>query len=71
MPSKNEELFMIMTKFADSGWDLICESSEAWINGKKSNDEILPVIVQANDECGRCGCEFDPLYKKAIDLLSA
>jgi len=70
MPTRNEELFMIMTKFADSGWDLIDGPSEAWINGSKSSEEIMAVIAQADNERGSCGCEFDPLYKKAIELLN-
>ena len=71
MLGKNEELTKIITKFAESGWDLIDEPSNAWLDSKKSNEEFLPVIVQADKECGSCGCEFDPLYKRAIELLNA
>lgn len=71
MSVKNEELIQIITKFAESGWDLIDEPSKAWLDGKKSTEELIPIIEQANNECGNCGCEFDPLYKKALSLLSA
>jgi len=71
MSVKNEEFTKIITKFAESGWDLIDEPSKAWLDGKKSNEDLRPIIEQANNECGSCGCEFDPLYKRAIELLSA
>ena len=71
MLGKNEELTKIITKFAASGWGLIDEPSKAWLDSRKSNEELLPVIVQADKECGSCGCEFDPFYKRAIVLLSA
>jgi len=69
MSVKNEELTKIITKFAESGWSLIDEPSKTWLNDKKNNEELLPTIVQADKECGSCGCEFDLLYKKAIELL--
>lgn len=69
MSVKNEELTKIITKFAESGWSLIDDPSKAWLDDKKGNEELLPIIVQADKECGSCGCEFDPLYKKAIALL--
>jgi hypothetical protein len=71
MSSNNAELTDIMAKFAESGWDLIDAPSKAWLDGKKSNGEIFPVIKQADNDCGSCGCEFDPLYKRAMELLSA
>ena len=69
MSVRNEELTKIITKFADSGWSLISEPSKAWLDDKKGNEELLPIIEQADKECGSCGCEFDPLYKKALVLL--
>lgn len=68
--TKNEELVKIIKKFAESGWDLIDTPSKAWLDSKKSNAELLPIIEQADKECGSCGCEFDPLYKRALELLS-
>ena len=68
MLAKNEELIKIMEKFVASGWDLIDEPSKAWLNGKKSTEELIPIIVQADKECGSCGCEFDPLYKRVLEL---
>ena len=71
MPVKNDELTKIIVKFSESGWELIDGPSKAWLDGNKSSEELLPYIKQADEECGSCGCEFDPLYKKAIELLSA
>ena len=69
MSVKNGELTRIITKFAESGWSLIDEPSRAWLDDKKGNEELLFIIEQADKECGSCGCEFDPLYKKALELL--
>ncbi len=69
MSVKNEELIKIITELAESGWSLIDEPSEAWLDDKKGNEELLLIIEQADKECGSCGCEFDPLYKKALELL--
>jgi hypothetical protein len=69
MSVKNEELRSIIARFAESGWDLIDEPSKAWLEGRRSNEDLLPILVRADQECGSCGCEFDPLYKRAIELL--
>ncbi len=69
MSVKSEELTMIITKFADSGWDLIDEPSRAWLEGRMSSEELLPILMEADLECGSCGCEFDSLYKIATELL--
>ena len=69
MSVKNEELIKIITKFAESGWGLIDEPSKGWLDNNIGNEELLPIIMQADKECGNCGCEFDPLYKRAIELL--
>jgi hypothetical protein len=31
--------------------------------------ELLQAIEQADKDCGSCGCDFDPLYKKVLKLL--
>ena len=69
MSLKSEEFTNIIEKFAASGWDLIEEPSKAWLHGKNTTEELMPIIAQADKECGSCGCEFDPLYKRALDLL--
>lgn len=69
--ARNEELTKIIEKFAGSGWDLIDKSSKAWLDGSISSDELISVIRQADEDCGGCGCEFDPLYRRALELLSA
>ena len=69
--NNREELIQIITKFAESGWDLIGAPSKAWLDGNKSSEELIRIVIQADKECGSCGCEFDPLYKKALTLLRA
>lgn len=65
----HKELVQIMTKFVESGWDLIAIPSKAWLEGNGDPKELLAAIEQANKACGSCGCEYDPLYKRAIELL--
>ena len=72
-----EELVKIVTKFSESGWALIEAPSKAWLEANKDDGinfnftkELITVIEQADAECGSCGCEFDPLYKKALELLN-
>ena len=69
MPTRNEEFRGIIAKFSESGWGLIEEPSKLWLDGEISADELRPIIRRADKECGGCGCEFDPLYKRAIELL--
>ncbi len=64
------ELKEIMEKFVSSGGDLIATPSQAWLDGKENTDELISAIKEADAECGNCGCELDPLYKKALELLT-
>ena len=63
------ELREILEKFAACGWDLIDKPSWDYLNGKDNRDELIRAIKEADAQCGSCGCEFDPLYKKALELL--
>ena len=72
----NTELITIIEKFAESGWDLIDGPAKAWLStdAEGKTDEtitakLVEAIAQADKECGSCGCEFDPLYKRALELL--
>lgn len=65
-----EELKSILEKFAASGWDLIAMPSKAYLDGNGDKEEVIKAVEQADKECGSCGCEFDPLYKKCIELKS-
>ena len=70
----NQELDGIVTKFAQSGWDLLDAPAKTWLDAKDNKSakaELIAAIEQADKECGSCGCEFDPLYKKALELLQA
>ena len=64
------ELKEIMVKFAESGWDLISIPAQQWLNGKVDKEDLVSAIKQADVECGSCGCDFDPLYKRALELLA-
>lgn len=66
-----DELRIIMTRFAQSGWELISTPANDWLHGEAEDDEVIKAIEQADKECGSCGCEFDPLYKRALELLKA
>ena len=64
------ELRDIIEKFASCGWDLIDKPSKDWLDGKNNRDELICAICEADKECGSCGCEFDLLYKRALELLA-
>ncbi len=64
-----EELKTIMEKFASSGWDLIAVPAKQWLDGNADKDALTAAIQQADKECGSCGCDFDPLYKRALELI--
>ena len=63
-----EELKSIMEKFAASDWDLIAVPQQ-WLDGEADKNALVSAIKQADKECGNCGCELDPLYKRALELL--
>lgn len=65
-----EELRNIMEKFAVSGWDLISIPAHAWLKGESDKDKLIASIIQADRECGSCGCELDLLYKRSLGLLN-
>ena len=64
-----EELKLIMEKFVASGWDLISVPAQQWLDGKADKDALISAIKHADEECGSCGCDLDPLYKRALELL--
>lgn len=64
-----EELKSIMEKFVASGWDLISISAKQWLDGNADKDTLVSAIKQADEECGNCGCDLDPLYKRALELI--
>ena len=72
----SEELISIVTKFAECGWDLIVAPAKTWLMNRNdlelslsANEALISAVKQADLECGSCGCEFDPLYKRALVLL--
>jgi len=65
----NDELKAILTKFSESGWDLIDSVSKDYLNEVDNKSKLIENIKKADKQCGRCGCEFDSLYKRALELL--
>ena len=68
----DKELIKIVEKFAGSGWDLIDAPSKKWLKDNGSDvttAELLKAVEQADKDCGNCDCDYDPLYKRAIELL--
>ena len=63
------ELKSIMEKFVASGWDLISIPAQQWLDGKADKDTLISAIKQANEKCGSSGCDLDPLYKRALELI--
>lgn len=64
-----EEIKNILEKFTESGWDLIAIPSKAYLNNTGSVEDLIKSVEQADIECGSCGCEFDTLYKRCMELL--
>lgn len=64
-----EELKSIVEKFAASGWDLIAVPAQQWLDGKADEYSLIAAVKQADKECGSCGCDLDPLYKRALHIL--
>ena len=77
MPNKKQELVSVVTKFAESGWDLIDAPAKTWLDAKNDTEiksaeaALIAAVKQADVDCGSCGCEMDSLYKKALELLAA
>lgn len=65
------ELKGIIRRFAQSGWDLIALPSKAYLDGEGGADELIAAVLQADEECGSCGCEYDALYKRFLALREA
>lgn len=75
MHRQNQALTEILTKFAQSGWDVVDGPAKAWLAesnpDRACTDALIAALEQADRECGSCGCEFDPLYKQALAQLRA
>jgi len=68
---EEHELRAILKRFADSGWELISAPASAYLSGEDCKDALIAAVVQANEECGGCGCEYDALYERFFALSSA
>lgn len=57
-----------MKRFAGVGLDMLARPAQDWLDGTGDKGELITAIAAADRECGSCGCEFDPLYKRALEL---
>lgn len=62
-----EELKGIREEFTASGRELISIPVQQRLEGKADKTVLISTVIQADEECG--GCEFDPLYKQAMELI--
>ncbi len=77
MLNQNKEFIGIMKKFAASEWDVIDGISRAFLDAVEEEEivdddflmELQEAIEEADRVCGSCGCEYDPLYKRALELI--
>jgi hypothetical protein len=77
MLNQNKEFIGIMKKFAESEWDVIDGISRAFLDAVEEEEivdddflmELQEAIEEADRVCGSCGCEYDPLYKRALELI--
>jgi hypothetical protein len=72
--SNNQELRTIVTKLSECGWDVIDAPAKKWLSVTDCADtdkELVAALKQADADCGSCGCEMDPLYKKALEIMNA
>ena len=65
---EEHELRSILKRFADSGWELISVPADAYLCGESVKDELIAAVEQANEECGSCGCEYDAMYRRFLEL---
>ena len=65
---EEHELRSILKRFADSEWELISAPASAYLSGEDCNDWLISAVEQANEECGSCGCEYDAMYRRFLEL---
>ena len=68
---EEHELRIILKRFADSESELIAAPANAYLDGEDCNDWLIAAVEQANEECGSCGCEYDELYRRFLELKHA
>jgi hypothetical protein len=68
---EEQELRSIIKRFAESEWELISAPAIAYLSGEDCNDWLVSAIEQANEECGSCGCDYDELYRRFLELKYA
>ncbi|HHT28121.1 MAG TPA: hypothetical protein GXZ82_12855 [Firmicutes bacterium] len=71
MTRQQDELQAILARFVASGWNVVAKPAQKWLDGARDKAALIAAVEKADSECGSCGCEFDPLYKRALVLLQA
>ena len=78
MSDKNKELAGIIKEFAEMEWDVLDKPAKEWLSAegdsakqKTATLSLIAAIEKADGECGNCGCDYDPKYKRALELLRA
>ncbi len=64
------EFRSIIETFAACGWDVLDGPAQTWLKDPASYPALLEAIKAADLACGSCGCELDPLYKRALALAA-
>ncbi len=52
---------------------MIVGPSQAWLSDRDdatARTTLVAAVKEADTLCGSCGCEFDPLYKRALEILA-
>ena len=74
--ARRNRLADIMNRFAQADlpaeWGLK-EAAQEWLDGKDNPEaskvaaqKVVPALEKAIAACGKCGCEFDELYREAL-----
>ena len=62
-----EELNVILERFIASSCELIAIPARQWLERNCEKAVLVAAVRQAERECG--GCDLDPLYRRALELL--
>ena len=46
------------------------EAGEDYLDGADCREVLVEAVLQADEGCGSCGCEYDALYKRFLVLVS-
>ena len=64
------ELRGVMEQLAENGRFLVAVPAQRWLDGQKNRAPLIAAIQQSEEECIHGGRKIDPLYHKALLLLT-